>query len=172
METNMNLDDIKQGLTSFWDSMSEGWQHLRQSASSALTGFKPGDNTNLPARTEVDDMFYIPSGTWSMIGGNLFEDDQRVVVQLEVPGIDKADLDIEVLGNTLVVRGEKRFERESTEGRYRVLQCAYGSFERAFPLPVAVLTDQAAATYRNGVLRVELPKAAAGTPRKLSVKVE
>jgi HSP20 family protein len=168
----MKIEDIKQGLTSFWGSVAEGWQHLRQSASSALTGFKPREQTNLPAKSDVDDMFYIPSGTWSMLGGNLFEDDKRVVVQLEVPGLDKQDLDIQVQDNTLVISGEKRFERESTEGRYRVLQCAYGSFQRAMPLPVPVLADQAKASYKNGVLRVELPKADIGAPRKLNIKVE
>jgi HSP20 family protein len=168
----MKLDELKQGLTSFWDSMAEGWQHMRQSASSALTRFKPDDMTSLPARTEVDDAFFIPSGTWSMLGGDLFEDEKRVIVKLEIPGIDKSDLDIEVQDGTLIVNGEKRFERESTEGRYRVLQCAYGSFRRVFPLPVAVIADQAQATYRNGVLRVELPKADFEKPRKMSIKVE
>lgn len=168
----MNMDDIREGLTSFWGSVSEGWQHLRQSASSALTGFKPREQTNLPAKNDVDDMFYIPSGTWSMLGGNLFEDDRRVVVQLEVPGLDKENLDIEVQGNTLIVIGEKRFERENTQGRYRVLQCAYGNFQRAMPLPAAVIADQAKASYRNGVLRVELPKAEQGSPRRLNIKVE
>ncbi|MDQ9169458.1 Hsp20/alpha crystallin family protein [Oxalobacteraceae bacterium R-40] len=168
----MKVEDLKQGLSSLWESVGQGWHHLRQSASNALTGFKPSEKTNLPAKSDVDDMFYIPSGTWSMLGGNLFEDDNRVVVQLEVPGLDKENLDIEVHGNSLVVQGEKQFERESTQGRYRVLQCAYGSFQRSFPLPVEVIADQARATYKNGVLRVELPKANAGTPRRHTVKVD
>jgi HSP20 family protein len=168
----MKVEDLKQGLSSLWESVGQGWQHLRQSASNALTGFKPSEKTNLPAKSDVDDMFYIPSGTWSMLGGNLFEDDQRVVVQLEVPGLDKENLEIEVQGSALIVQGEKQFERESTQGRYRVLQCAYGSFQRSFPLPVEVIADQARATYKNGVLRVELPKANAGTPRRHTVKVD
>ncbi|WP_194721078.1 Hsp20/alpha crystallin family protein [Noviherbaspirillum malthae] len=168
----MKLDELRQGLTSFWDSVAEGWQHLRRSASSALTGFKPGSNTNMPQKTQVDDAFYIPSGTWSMLGGDLFEDENRVVVRLEVPGMDKNDLDIGVQDGALVVHGEKRFEQENTEGRYRVLQCAYGSFRRVVPLPVAVLADRAQATYRNGVLRVELPKAEHEMPRKTAIRVD
>lgn len=168
----MKLEGFRQGLSTFWDSVAEGWQHLRQSASSALTGFKPGEQTNLPARSDVDDMFYIPSGSWSMLGGDLFEDEKRVVIRLEVPGISKEDMEIEVQDNNLVIRGEKRFEREETEGRYRVLQCAYGSFRRMFPLPAEVLADQAQATYKNGVLRVELPKAESSKPRKVAVKVQ
>lgn len=167
----MKLDEIKQGLSSFWESVAEGWQHLRQSASDALTGFKPGERTNLPSRKEVDDAFYLPSAGWSMLGGDLFEDDKRVVVRLEVPGLEKSDLDIEVQDDALVVRGEKRFEREDSAGRYRVLQCAYGSFRRVVPLTVPVLSDKAKASYKNGVLRVELPKAESARPRKVAIKV-
>jgi HSP20 family protein len=168
----MKVEELKQGLSSFWETVGQGWQHLRQSASNALTRFKPGEQTNLPAKTDIDDMFYIPSGTWSMLGGNLFEDDNRVVVHIEVPGLDKENLDIDVHGTTLTVRGEKQFERESTQGRYRVLQCAYGAFQRSIALPAEVVADQARAAYKNGVLRIELPKALAGAPRRHTVKVD
>lgn len=168
----MAMEGIKEGLSSFWDSVAEGWQHMRQAASSAITGFKPSAQTNLPAKGEIDDAFFIPSMGWSMLGGDLFEDGKRLVARLEVPGLDKNDLDIEVQGNNLIVRGEKRFERENTEGRYRVLQCAYGSFRRVVPLPVSVVADKAQASYRNGILRIELPKAEEEQPRKLSVKVD
>ena len=167
----MKLDEIKQGGTSFWDSVAEGWHRLRESAAGALTGFKAGKDEGLPAKGEVDDEFYLPSQGWSMLGGDVFEDDKRVVVRLEVPGMEKKDLDIEVQGDVLIVQGEKRFERQSSEGRYRILQCAYGSFRRAVSLPAAVLADKAKANYKDGVLRIELPKATTGTPRKLTVKV-
>jgi len=168
----MAIEGLKEGLSSFWDSVAEGWQHLRQAASGAITGFKPSAQTNLPARSEIDDAFFIPSMGWSMLGGDVFEDDKRLVARLEVPGLDKNDLDIEVQGDVLIVRGEKRFERENTEGRYRVMQCAYGSFRRVVPLPVPVVADKAQASYRNGVLRVELPKAEVEKPRKMSVKID
>ena len=168
----MKLDEIKQGVSSFWDSVAEGWHRLRESAASAVTGFKAGADAGLPSKSEVDDEFYLPSQGWSMLGGDVFEDDKRVVVRVEVPGMDKKDLDIEVQGDVLVVRGEKRFERESSEGRYRVLQCAYGSFRRVVPLPTPVLADKATAKYKDGVLRVELPKVNTGKPRKLTVKVD
>lgn len=168
----MKLDEIKQGFSSLWDSVAEGWQRLRQSAASALTGFKPGSDTQLPQQTEVDDAFYVPSRSWSMLGGDVFEDDTRVVVRVEVPGMDKQDLDLEIQGDVLIVRGEKKFERESTRGRYRVLQCAYGSFRRVVQLPTQVMADQARASYRNGVLRVEAPKVDFGSPRRHTVAVE
>lgn len=168
----MKLDEIKEGFSSLWDSVAEGWQRLRQSAASALTRFKPGSDTQLPQQTDVDDAFYMPSRGWAMLGGDVFEDDSRVVVRVEVPGLDKQDLDLEIQGNVLIVSGEKKFEREDTRGRYRMLQCAYGSFRRVVQLPTQVMADQAKASYRNGVLRVEVPKINIGSPRRHTVAVE
>ena len=164
----MKMQDIRQGFGSLWESVTEGWDRLRRSAAGALTRFRPGDKSNLPARDEVDDALYLPDTGWAMIGGDVFEDERRVVVRLEAPGMDRDDFDIEVFGDTLVVRGEKRFERESTEGRWRVLQCAY---HRSVPLPAAVNGDEARATYRNGVLRIELPKRQASKPRVVQIPV-
>lgn len=168
----MKLEEIKQGFDSFLETVAEGWHRLRDSAASAMTRFKPGEASNLPPKGEVDDAFYLPSQGWSMLGGDVFEDAGRVVVRLEVPGMEKSELDIEVQGDALVIQGEKRFERESTEGRYRTLQCAYGSFRRVVPLPAAVLADKAKAGYKNGVLRIELPKVEAGKPRKMTIPVD
>lgn len=168
----MKLETIKEGFDALLDSVAEGWRHLRASASQALTRFKPGEETRLPAREEVDDPLYLPTRGWSMLGGEVFEDDRRLVVRLEVPGMEKQDLDIEVRDDLLVVSGEKRFERESTEGRWRVMQCAYGSFRRVVPLAVPVLADAAQASYRNGVLRIDLPKAKPGQPKATTIRVD
>ena len=139
----MKLEEIKHGFTILWESAAEGWQRLRQSATGALTAFKAGKNAHLPATVEVDDDFYFPSHGWSMLGGDVFEDDRRVVVRLEVPGLEKENFSVDVIGDRLVIRGQKRFERESTEGRYRLLQCAYGSFRRDVALPARVRADAA-----------------------------
>ncbi|MDH4051232.1 MAG: Hsp20/alpha crystallin family protein, partial [Rubrivivax sp.] len=96
---------------------------------------------------------------------------RRVLVRLEAPGLRKGDFDIQVAGDILVVRGEKRFERERVEGRWRMLQCAYGAFERRVRLPAAVRGDEAQARYRNGVLKIELPKQTPRRPRRVEVDV-
>jgi HSP20 family protein len=160
----MKLDELRHGVGAPWDALAEGWERLRQSSAGALTRYRPGNKADLPLPEEIDDRSYLPSASWAMLGGDVFEDDKRVVVRIEAPGMNKADFDIQVLDDTLLVRGEKRFERESTAGRWRVLQCAYGSFLRSVPLPAAVKSDQARATYRNGVLKVELPKVVPGKP--------
>jgi len=167
----MRIDEIRQGFSSWWDSVAEGWSRLRESAAGALTRFRPSEKSNLPARADVDDESYLPTQGWSMLGGDVFEDDRRLVVRLEVPGMSKQDFDIEVLDDVLVVRGEKRFERESTTGRWRVLQCAYGSFSRTVPLPAAVRADKASASYKDGVLKIDLPKVAPGRSKGVTLQV-
>lgn len=168
----MDLEGLKGNFGTFWGSVAEGWRHLMNSAAGALTRFRPGEHTNMPASADVDEDLGLTSRGWAMLGGDLFEDENRLIARLEVPGMDKEDFDIEVLDDALVVSGEKRFERESTEGRWRVMQCAYGSFRRTVPLPVPVLAEQARATYRNGVLKVDLPKAEPGKPASTTIKVE
>jgi HSP20 family protein len=168
----MKIDDIKQSVNSLWTSAREGWRQLIRSGSGSLTSFKSEDSASVPSRSEVDDEFYLPSLGWSVLGGNVFEDEQRVVVSIEVPGMEKENFNIEVIDEMLVVRGQKRFEHESSEGRYRSLQCAYGSFRREIWLPVPVRVDRAEATYRNGVLRIELPKAPPGPLRSKIIKID
>mgnify|MGYP000362540563 FL=1 len=84
----------------------------------------------------------------------------------------KENFNIDVLNDALIVSGKKRFGRESQEGRWRTMQCAYGSFRRVVPLPAAVKVESAVASYKNGVLRVEIPKAQPGKPKVISIKVE
>lgn len=167
----MKLDDIRHGVGALWESVTDGWERLRQTAAGALTRYRPGDPAGLPTRDEIDDASYMPSASWAMLGGDVFEDDKRIVVRLEAPGMNKGDFDIQVLDDALVVRGEKRFAREGTEGRWRVLQCAYGSFLRTVPLPAPVRSDKSRASYRDGVLRVELPKQSPGKPSAKEIHV-
>lgn len=158
----MKLQRVRQGMENVWSSVAEGWERLRHSAAGALTRFRPRDRSGLPAPAQIDDDAWLPGLGWALLSGDVFEDDRRVVVRLEAPGLSKSDFELQVLGNELVVRGEKRFERESDDGRWHMLQCAYGAFRRAIPLPAPVVVDRARASYRDGVLRVELPKAQPG----------
>jgi len=115
----MKLESLKEGFGTLWENMADGWRHLTQSAAGALTRFRPGEGANLPASSEVDDAFYLPTRSWAMLGGDVFEDDRHLVVRLEVPGLEKEDIDIEIRDDTLVVTGEKHFERESARSLAR-----------------------------------------------------
>lgn len=168
----MKLDYLKDGLSSLRDSLAEGWQRLRETAAGSLTRFSPKSADELPPAREVDDHFYFPSAGWSLLSGNVYEDEAKIVVRLEIPGLKKDDLKIEVHDRTLLVSGEKRFERESGEGRYRSFQCAYGAFQRSVALPASVLSDRASASYRDGILKIELPKEVRERPRRLDIQIE
>lgn len=168
----MKLEDIKQGINALRDSVVDGWSRLREAAATSLTRFNPNETSNLPSTHDVDDNFYFPSTSWGLLSGNVYEDDSKIVVRLEIPGLDKDDFRIEVSENILLVSGEKRFEREQGEGRYRTFQCAYGAFQRRVPLPAPVVADSATAAYRNGILRVELPKAEHAKPKRIDVRID
>lgn len=171
----MKLDELKDGLNSAWNTVTEGetegWQRLRKSVG-AITHFKSGEDSNLPASKDVDDEAYWPRTTWAMLAGNVFEDDTKIVVRLEIPGMQKDNFTVEVQNGALIVSGEKRFEREQTEGRYRSFQCAYGAFRRSVQLPAAVIADQAQASYKDGIVKIELPKETPAKPRMIEVKIE
>jgi HSP20 family protein len=166
----MRLDDIRHGVETLWDSLAEGWDRLRHSAG-ALTRYRPPHGADLPDPEQIDDASFVPTSSWAMLGGEVFEDEHRIVVRLEAPGMHKGDFDIEVVDDALIVRGEKRFEHEVGDGRWRMLQCAYGSFMRAVPLTAPVRSERASATYRNGVLKVELPKIEPSAPEARRVMV-
>ena len=88
----MKLDELKEGLNSAWNTVTEGvtegWQRLRKSVG-AITHFKSAEDSNLPASRDVDDEAYWPRTTWAMLAGNVFEDDEKIVVRLEIPGMQK-----------------------------------------------------------------------------------
>lgn len=167
----MKFDEIRQGIEQLKDSVSDGWDRLRRSAAGALTRFRPHDGTQLPPKHEIDDALFLSGQRWAMLGGDVFEDEQRLVVRLEAPGMAKEDFDVQVLADRLLVRGEKRFQQEQTRGRWHVLQCAYGSFERQVPLPAEVRVEDVSASYRDGVLRIELPKRQSGPAPSRTVQV-
>lgn len=95
---------------------------------------------------------------WAFMAADVFDDADKVIVRIEAPGLRSEDFNVELKGDVLTVRGEKRIDREATEGRWRVVQCAYGSFRRGMALSVPVKADQTKASYRDGVLRIEPAK--------------
>jgi HSP20 family protein len=153
-----------------WDNLVYGWRKLYRRAANAITRFSPEGKASSGSGTQEAREISVRSTGWGLLAAEVFDDDDKVVVRLEAPGMDKDGLDIQVRDDYLVVRGEKRVERERTEGRYHVSECAYGRFERAIPLPEQVETGKASAKYNNGVLRVELPKL--GPRRRKSIRVE
>lgn len=151
------LQQVREGLSQAWDRVVDGWDQLYRQASGAMTKFTGGRGDK--SAGEARELAARSTG-WGLLAAEVFDDDDRVVVRVEAPGMSKDDLQLEVQDDCLIVRGEKQMARERTEGRWHVNECAYGSFQRVVPLPDTVDTARADASYQHGVLRVELPKAA------------
>lgn len=100
---------------------------------------------------------------------DIYEDPQKVVLKLEVPGIEEKDLDVRVENNTLTVKGERKFEKEEKEENFHRIERRYGSFYRAFTLPSTVDTDSVQASYNAGVLKLELKKKAEAQPKQIKI---
>jgi HSP20 family protein len=103
---------------------------------------------------------------------DIYEDTTKIVLKLEVPGIEEKDLDIRVENNTLTVKGERKFEAEEKEQNFHRIERRYGSFFRAFTLPATVSAETVQATYTAGVLKLELSKKAEAQPRQIKINVE
>jgi HSP20 family protein len=102
---------------------------------------------------------------------DVYEDEHKITLKIEVPGIDEKDIDIRVENNVLTVTGERKFEKEEKEENYRRLERHYGSFTRSFTLPNTVDADNIAADYDRGVLKVQLAKKAEAKPKQIKVNV-
>jgi HSP20 family protein len=161
------LKQLREGLTRAWETMAEGWSQLRSRADQALTRFQPVHRGGELQTT--DDQVMAHAARWGLVPAELIERRSEVVVKLEIPGMRGDDFDIQTLNDVLVVRGEKVTQRSHDEGRYHILERAYGSFERAIPLPTAVSDSGARATYSRGVLEITLPKSSDAGPRRISV---
>ena len=160
------LDQIRHGLNNTWHSIAESWQQFSERAGQALTRFNPihrSENAeSVPVQIERN------ASRWGLLAAELHEDDENVYVKIEAPGMETNNFDIQVIDNTLVIRGEKRVQHERNEGRYHLMECAYGSFERAMPLPSYVNDKEAEASYKKGVLNITLPK----TSHKASSRID
>ena len=102
---------------------------------------------------------------------DIYENAEKLVLKLEVPGIDEKDLDVRVENHTLTVKGERKFEAEEKEKNFHRIERRYGSFFRAFTLPSTVDTENVEANYNAGVLKLELKKKSEAQPKQIKINV-
>lgn len=100
---------------------------------------------------------------------NVAESEDAVTVTLDVPGVDRDAIDVQLTADTLTVRGERNWERKEGENLIHV-ERPFGTFQRSFTIGVPVQPDRVSASYRDGVLTVTLPKAEALKPRKVQIQ--
>lgn len=102
---------------------------------------------------------------------DIVETENELVVHAELPGIKPEDIQIQVEGDTLTLRGERKFEKEEKGKQYVRVERAYGSFQRSFTLNVPVKQDKVSANYRDGVLEINIPKAEEVKPKQIKVNI-
>lgn len=102
---------------------------------------------------------------------DIYEDEKKVMLKLEVPGVDQKDLDVRVENHTLTVKGERKLESEEKEQNFHRIERRYGSFFRAFTLPSTVDTEHIDASYNAGVLKLELKKKPEAQPKQIKINV-
>jgi HSP20 family protein len=101
---------------------------------------------------------------------DIAEDDQKYVITAEIPGAAKEDVHVDVHDNLLTIRGEKRSEREEKKQHGRWIERSYGSFSRSFTLPADASAERVNASFKDGVLTLELPKTEVAKPKQIAIK--
>ena len=116
----------------------------------------------LPVRREVEAPILIPPV-------EVYETDKEVVVKVDLPGVKKEDIEITVKENAVVIRAERKEEREEKTENVHRSERFYGVIERVIQLPVEVNPDEAKAEYKDGVLEIRIPKAQVEKEKKIKL---
>jgi HSP20 family protein len=99
----------------------------------------------------------------------MYEGDEALTLKAELPGLSKDDVQVEIKDNRLTLRGERKRQTEVKEAQYHRVERVYGAFQRSIKLPVVVDADKAEAIFKDGVLKLTLPKAAEAKPKPISI---
>ena len=100
---------------------------------------------------------------------DIFETEGEIVVMAELPGVDQKDIQLHLENNVLTIRGERRFEKEAKEDNYHRIERSYGGFSRSFSIPVTVDEEKIHADYKDGVLKIALPKKEQAKPKQIQI---
>ena len=100
---------------------------------------------------------------------DIYENDDNIVITAELPGVDKKDISVDVNGRILTLKGERSADNEVKEDNYYRKERSYGKFERSFTLPADVDPDKVKADFKDGILKLDIPKPEAHKPKQITV---
>lgn len=103
---------------------------------------------------------------------DIYETDKEIVIKAELPELKKEDVTVSLEANVLTIRGERKFEEENKRENYHRIERRYGEFLRSFTLPLYIEPEKINAEFKEGVLRVTLPKREEAKPKQIDVKVK
>jgi len=100
---------------------------------------------------------------------DIYDETEKLVIKAELPGMDKKDISIDLKDRVLTLKGERQMDNEVKEDRYYRREWAYGKFERSFSLPSHVNPERVKADYKDGVLKIEIPKPEEEKPKQITI---
>lgn len=124
--------------------------------------------TSVPRGFSEEEM---ASGGWAP-SVDIYESETEIVLEAELPGMARDEFEVSIENNVITLKGERKFERKDDGDNYHRVERAYGAFTRSFSLPRSVVANETTADFKNGVLRVSLPKKEEAKARKIEVKGE
>ena len=125
------------------------------------------DDAGRPWRTDE------PAATTSWSPSvDIFETECEIVVKAELPGMDRKDIQLNLENNVLSLRGERKFQKETKDDNYHRIERSYGVFSRAFSIPATVDEERIRADYKDGVLKIVLPKKDQAKPKQIKIASE
>jgi HSP20 family protein len=126
------------------------------------------DESYRGGRSASDD--WALGGSWAP-AVDIYEHQGNIVLTAELPGVDAKDVDVRVENNVLTLRGERKWSEEVQRESYHRVERAYGSFTRSFTLPNVVDTEKIKADFKDGMLKLVLPKKEEAKPKQISINV-
>ena len=102
---------------------------------------------------------------------DIYENENDIVLRAELPGVNPKDVEVKVEDNTLYLKGERKFEKETKEENYHRVERSYGSFARSFSLPNSINSEKVKAEFKDGLLTLTLPKREEAKPRTIKIDV-
>ena len=113
----------------------------------------------------------VPRGFWSP-PVDILEKENEVILKMDLPEVNQSEIEIKVEEITLIIQGERKFVKESSDTNYLQIERRYGTFQRTFTIPRAIDQEKIKAGYKDGVLRVVLPKRGEVYPKKILLEEE
>jgi HSP20 family protein len=156
--------ELERSISRAWEGLTDGWRELLSRSTGALTHFVRAATQHKTENSPED------APHWAILAAECWETAYSVIVQIEVPGMSKDDLDVSIYRGGLRIRGEKRLAADQQGRLYYLMERAFGRFERTISMPDNIDAPRAEVSYRDGVVTVIVPKTQAAPPTQLSVK--
>jgi HSP20 family protein len=168
---NKNIEIKRQALA--MPAASSAWKAFRHEFDDLFDRFSDGfESFSLQPFTNMQKLWGAGATGFASLAVDLTENDNAYVITAELPGVSEKDVEVSVDGDMLIIRGEKRQERDEKDKNFYLSERSYGAFQRMFTLPRGADASKVEARFQNGVLHVTVPKSAQKSEaHRIDVKV-